>query len=140
MLRTLMILGAATALMSGSALAQSVADPNLTSICLDPGGQTRPVTCRSQNASRINQREDICQCLHGGDQVTVPFCPRGVKPPAESAAFEHARRSSDERELNSFLRQAKGDGLADPLTGAGNDSRSTFQPQVHDLPDRKSVV
>jgi len=94
MLRTLMILGAATALMSGSALAQSVADPNLTSICLDPGGQTRPVTCRSQNASRINQREDICQCLHGGDQVTVPFCPRGVKPPVESAAFEHARRSA----------------------------------------------
>jgi hypothetical protein len=94
MLRTLMILGAAAALMSGPALAQSVADPGVTSICLDPGGQTRPVTCRSQNASRINQREDICQCLHGGDQVTVPFCPRGVKPPAESAAFEHARRSA----------------------------------------------
>jgi hypothetical protein len=94
MLRTLMILGAATALMSGPVLAQSVADPGITSICLDPGGHTLPVTCRSHDASRINQREDICQCLNGGDQVTVPFCPRGVKPPAEDVAFEHARRAA----------------------------------------------
>ena len=94
MKRTLMILGAATALLSGSALAQSIADPTVTSICLDPSGHTLPVTCRSHDASRINQREDICQCLHGGDQVTVSFCPRGVKPPAEDVAFEHARRAA----------------------------------------------
>ncbi|HEV2531045.1 hypothetical protein [Phenylobacterium sp.] len=94
MLRTLMILGAAAALMSGPATAQSIADPSVTSICLDPTGHTVPVTCRSHDASRIAQREDICQCLHGGDQVTVPFCPRGVKPPAEDVAFEHARRSA----------------------------------------------
>jgi len=93
MLRTIIILGAA-ALLSSSALAQSVSDPTVTSICLDPSGKTIPVTCHSMDASRIKQTEDICQCLRGGDQVTVSFCPRGVTPPAESAAFEEARRKA----------------------------------------------
>jgi hypothetical protein len=94
MTRTIIILGAAAALLGGSALAQSLTDPSVTTICLDPAGRTIPVTCRSQNASRINQREDICQCLRGGDQVTVSICPSGVTPPAESAALEKARRQA----------------------------------------------
>ena len=85
---------AAAAMLGGVALAQSISDPSVTSICLDPSGRTQPVTCRSANASRIAQREDICQCLHGGDQVTVSFCPSGVKAPPESAAFEKARRGA----------------------------------------------
>ncbi|MDB5495692.1 MAG: hypothetical protein JWP86_3029 [Phenylobacterium sp.] len=94
MTRTIIILGAAAALLSGSAVAQSVSDPTVTSICLDPSGRTIPVTCHSMDASRINQREDICQCLRGGDQITVSFCPPGVTPPAESAAFEAGRRKA----------------------------------------------
>jgi len=88
----IMLSAAALALgLAGAASAQSISDPNVTSICLDPGGHTVPVTCRSSNASRVNQREDICQCLHGGEQVEVAFCPRGVKPPAENIAYEKAR-------------------------------------------------
>lgn len=87
------LLAAAIALLGGAAAAQSISDPSLTSICLDPAGHSVPVTCRTQNASRVNQREDICQCLHGGDQVEVAFCPRGVKPPVEDVAYEKARRA-----------------------------------------------
>jgi len=90
MLRTIVILGAAAALLSGPAVAQSVFNPAVTTICLDVGGQTRPVTCRGQ-ASRVDPREDICQCLKGGQPVTVSVCPAGVRPPAESAAFERER-------------------------------------------------
>ena len=89
----LILTAAALALLSGAASAQSVSNPNLTSICLDPAGHTLPVTCRSSNASRVNQREDICQCLHGGEQVEVAFCPRGVKPPVEDVAFAKARHA-----------------------------------------------
>ena len=93
MKRRIMLTAAALALLAGAASAQSITDPNLTSICLDPAGHAVPVTCRSHSASRVNQREDICQCLHGGDQVEVSFCPRGVKPPVEDIAFEKARRA-----------------------------------------------
>jgi len=84
-----LILGlAAAAALAGAVRAQPEAT---TTICLNPGGQARPVTCRSHDASRINQQDDICQCLHGGQEVTVAICPAGVKAPPESAAFERAR-------------------------------------------------
>ena len=90
MLRTIVILGAATALLSGPAVAQSVFNPAETSVCLDVSGRQLPVTCQAQ-ASRIDQREEICQCLRGGLQVTIPVCPKDVRPPAESAAYERER-------------------------------------------------
>lgn len=95
-MKTSIVLSAAAAalLLGGAASAQSVKDPSLTSICLDPGGRTLPVTCRSHDASRVNPREDICQCLHGGEQVEVSFCPAGVTPPAENAKFATARRAA----------------------------------------------
>lgn len=88
-------LGAAIGLAAGaafapSAFAQSTFDPTVTSICIEPGGRTLPVTCRAQ-PSHIDPREDICQCLDGGQQVTISVCPPGVRPPAESAAYERAR-------------------------------------------------
>lgn len=89
MLRTL-ALGLAAALVAGAAAAQSSADPTTTTACIDVSGRSLPVTCRVQ-AGRLNHREDICQCLDGGQQVTVSVCPAGVKPPAESAAYERAR-------------------------------------------------
>jgi hypothetical protein len=92
MLRTIVILGAAAGLLSGPAAAQSTFNPAVTTICLDVGGQTRPVTCQS-DASRVQQRENICQCLRGGQPVTVSVCPPGVRAPAESAAFERERYS-----------------------------------------------
>jgi hypothetical protein len=89
MMRSLAILGAAAALLSGPAVAYP--GRTTTSLCLDPGGHPLPVTCHIGQASRVEHQEDICQCLNGGMQVTVPLCPRGVTPPPESAAYERAR-------------------------------------------------
>lgn len=89
MLRTI-ALGLAVASIAGAAGAQSAVDPTVTTACIDVAGRSLPVTCRVQ-AGRLNAREDICQCLNGGRQVTVSVCPAGVKPPTESAAYERAR-------------------------------------------------
>lgn len=86
----MIILGSAATLLSGAAHAQAPKPPGTTTICLDVVGRQAPVSCRSQ-ASRIAQREDICQCLHGGQQVTVAVCPEGVSPPAESAGYARER-------------------------------------------------
>jgi hypothetical protein len=84
-------LAAAAALLGGASYAQSVLNPSITTLCLDVSGRQMPVTCRSGEASRVQQREDICQCLHGGQEVTVSVCPAGVKPPGESAVYERER-------------------------------------------------
>jgi hypothetical protein len=84
------VLAAAAALLGGAAFAQPPA-PRTTTICLDVGGQQRVVTCRQHNASRIDRTEDICQCLHSGQPVTVDVCPAGVAPPPESAAYLRER-------------------------------------------------
>lgn len=76
--------------IAGVASAQSMSDPTTTTVCIDVSGRSLPVTCRAQ-AGRLNQREDICQCLDGGREITIPICPTGVRPPAESAAYERAR-------------------------------------------------
>ena len=83
---------AALALCAGSAGAQSF-DGKTTVLCLDVSGKSLPATCHSQ-ASRLNKIEDICTCPMGGDRVTVPVCAEGVKPPAESAAYEKARHAA----------------------------------------------
>lgn len=87
-LAMLCTLGAAA--LAGSSLAQP--EPMrfaTTSLCIDVGGQTRPVTCR-KSASRLATQDDICTC-RVGTLVTVPYCPPGVSPPAENRAFEKAR-------------------------------------------------
>jgi hypothetical protein len=84
---------AALALCAGSAGAQSF-DGSTTILCLDVSGKNLPPTCHSGTASRLEKREDICTCPMGGDRVTVPVCPEGVKPPAESAAYEKARHAA----------------------------------------------
>ena len=90
----LAILSAAAvlALCAGSAGAQSF-DGKTTILCLDVSGKSLLATCQSQ-ASRLEKREDICTCPLGGDRVTTPVCPEGVKPPAESAAYEKARHAA----------------------------------------------
>lgn len=86
------ILGLAGALAAAPALGEPSRNAT-TSICLDPAGHTLPVSCRAK-ASRVEHEEYICQCLRGGEQITIPVCPEGVRPPAESAAYERARRAA----------------------------------------------
>jgi hypothetical protein len=66
-------------------------DKTSTTICLDSGGRQLAPTCKSTDASRIEQHEDICICHGATLRVKVPLCPPGVKPPGESAAYEQAR-------------------------------------------------
>jgi hypothetical protein len=89
-MKAFIALAAAAALCGGAASAQKIL-PKTTTICLDVGGHVRPVRCRYMSASRIDKREDICQCLSGGQPIIVDVCPDGVNPPAESAAYERDR-------------------------------------------------
>lgn len=86
----------AAALAGGSALAQTMGPnpPTSTIICLGSGGQLRPPVCHNQQASRLDQREDICICPALSDRVTVSICPKGVVAPPESAALETARKAA----------------------------------------------
>lgn len=85
---------ATASLLAGFALAAHAGGaPTTTTICLDPAGRILPATCRAW-ASRLDRSEHICQCLSGGDQITIPVCPAGVEPPAESAAYFKARREA----------------------------------------------
>jgi hypothetical protein len=88
-------LGLMGALAAGAALGQPSRNAT-TSICLDPAGRTLPVSCRAK-ASRVEHEEYICQCLRGGEQVTIAVCPEGVRPPAESAEYERARHAAIQR-------------------------------------------
>ena len=94
-MRSWIVLGAVMSLAAGAVAAQSLADnpPKTRTICLDVAGKSLPATCRTQG-SRLDAREDICLCGPGGEMVTAPVCPAGVKAPAESAAYERARRAA----------------------------------------------
>jgi hypothetical protein len=91
----ILALGAALSFGAGLASAQPVGEnpPTWTILCLDVSGKSLPATCQAQ-ASRLDKREDICTCPMGGDRVTTPICPAGVKPPADSAAYEKARHAA----------------------------------------------
>ena len=80
---------------AGAASAQSLADnpPTQTTVCIDVAGKSLIATCHAQ-ASRLDAREDICLCPAGGERVIIPICPAGVRAPAESAAYEKARREA----------------------------------------------
>lgn len=95
MIRTALFTAAAFVASAGLAAAQAPLNqnpPTQTVICLDVGGQSLPAVC-DVPASRLDKREDICIC-HTGVRVDVPICPPGVRPPAESLAFERARREA----------------------------------------------
>ena len=90
-----LIVAGVLSLAAGAVFAQSLADnpPKTTTICLDVAGKSLPARCQVQ-ASRLDAREDICLCPGGADRVTIPVCPAGVRAPAESAAYETARRKA----------------------------------------------
>ena len=95
MIRTALIAAAALLASASAASAQaplSQNPPTQTIICLDVNGQTLPVSCKVP-ASRLDKREDICTC-RVGVRVDVPICPAGVKPPAETLAYEKARKAA----------------------------------------------
>ena len=81
--------------LAGAASAQSLADnpPKVATVCIDVAGKSLPAHCRAE-ASRLDSREDICLCPAGAERVTIPVCPSGVRAPAESAAYEKARRAA----------------------------------------------
>ncbi len=64
---------------------------NAATLCLDQLGGNHAPICSSQSASRIASAPDICQCRGPYRQVDAPWCAKGERPPADSAAFERAR-------------------------------------------------
>ncbi len=90
-----LILATALSLAAGVVTAQPQGKnpPRSTVICLDVAGRSLPATCQVP-ASRLDSREDICLCPGDGERVTVPICAAGVRAPAESAAYERARRKA----------------------------------------------
>lgn len=63
--------------------------PSTRIICVDVGGQTKPVVCTA-SASRIDGRDDTCLC-EIGQRVEAPVCGPDERPQAETRAFERAR-------------------------------------------------
>jgi hypothetical protein len=80
---------------AAAAPAASLADaPKTRTVCLDPAGKNLPAHCKIGQASRIDGTEDICLCPAGADRVEAPICAPGVHQPAESAAYERARKAA----------------------------------------------
>ena len=94
MIRISMIAALALVASAGAAAAQGPMSnpPTETTLCLDVGGQSLPAVCKVPG-SRLDKREDFCLC-HQGTKVTAPVCGPGQKAPAESIAFEHARKEA----------------------------------------------
>jgi len=87
-----MILTAAATLLAGAASAADMTSnpPKQTSVCLDVSGQLLPVVCHVPG-SRLDRREDICQCPQG-TRVDVAVCARGQHPPPDGIALDKVRR------------------------------------------------
>lgn len=94
MIRISMIAALALAASAGAAAAQGSMSnpPTETVLCLDVGGQSLPAVCKVPGG-RLDTREDFCLCPQG-TRVAAPICGPGQKPPAETVAFEHARKAA----------------------------------------------
>lgn len=86
------VAGAAILSAAAAPPGASPLSPATREICVDVGGQTRPIVCRAA-ASRLDRREDICLC-RVGRKVHAPVCGPGERPQPESRAFERARRAA----------------------------------------------
>lgn len=82
---------AALALLAAPAAAKEPA-PQERTICLDVGGHSRPAVCHV-SGGKLGAREEICQCPEGR-RIQAPVCGEGETPPAETAAFDAARRKA----------------------------------------------
>jgi hypothetical protein len=92
MIRASMIAALALAALGGLAQAADMSrnPPQKTQVCLDVSGQSLPTVCRVP-ASRLDSREDICQCPEGR-LVDVAVCGHGQRPPADGIALDKVRR------------------------------------------------
>ena len=92
MIRTSMIAAFALAACAGLAQAadMSANPPKQSQVCLDVSGGTLPVVCHAP-ASRLDKREDICQCPQGR-LVDVAVCAPGQHEPPDGLALSKVRR------------------------------------------------
>lgn len=84
---------AALALAACTAVPQAEGPrPTTYTVCLDQRGASRPVVCRSVPLNRLSSEPGFCLCADTLDTpVQAPICPRGVRSPGESRAYERAR-------------------------------------------------
>jgi hypothetical protein len=92
MIRASMIAALALAALGGLAQAADMSGnpPKKTQVCLDVSGQSLPAVCRVP-ASRLDSREDICQCPQGR-LVDVAVCATGQREPPDGIALDKVRR------------------------------------------------
>lgn len=85
------VIAAVALTASGAAAADMRSNPpKQTSVCLDVSGQSLPVVCKAP-ASRLDKREDICQCPEGV-RVDVAVCAPGQHAPPDGLALDKVRR------------------------------------------------
>ncbi len=92
-MRNLMFAAAIGAMaLAGSAASQDEGKPGgLGWVCLDTGGAARGAVCdRNLNHSS----PDFCRCPPLTDKVRAEVCDPNEPKPAESAAFERARKDA----------------------------------------------
>jgi hypothetical protein len=89
---------AALSLSAGSVYADSLSDnpPKSMTICLDGGGHQAAVHCRTQDASRLDAREDVCICPGATQMVKAPAADQAcIRPPrARPMSKRDLRRSA----------------------------------------------
>ena len=88
----LLVIATAACATAGAVLADPPA--RTRTVCIDPAGKSLPAHCKVAQASRISEDVDICLCPAGADRVEAPLCPKGVRAPAESLAYERARKAA----------------------------------------------
>lgn len=88
----LAVSAAAVMLAAAGEPGSNALNPATRTICLDVGGETRPAVCQ-RTASRLDGRDDICVC-QSAQRVEAPVCGSGDRPPAESRAYELARKQA----------------------------------------------
>jgi len=82
-------------LFTGLASAQPIGEnpPSWTIQCIEVSGRSVPPVCQAP-ASRLDAREDICNCSGGGLRVEVDICAMDERPPSENRALDVARREA----------------------------------------------
>ncbi len=85
-------IAAAIFVSAGAEPGSSPFNPATRVICLDVDGQSRPAICQAP-ASRLDGRDDFCVC-RSAQRVEAPVCGPDDRPPAESRAYELARKDA----------------------------------------------
>lgn len=92
MTHALIAAAALLALAAPAAAEAPKAAPQEITICLDVGGHSQPAVCHA-SGGRLDARDIICLCPEGR-RITAPVCGEGENAPAETAAFDRARKDA----------------------------------------------